>query len=116
MITKNVKVLSDKPLVVVLEEDVASLDEVVVTGYQVLKKNSMAGATSSVKAEDLLLNGSSDAGAGVTGKVAGNDGDEHERVDRYPAEGTGTGNFHLVGKCRSGMGCGRYYSGRPASV
>ena len=71
MVTKNVKVVSDKPLVVVLEEDVESLDEVVVTGYQVLKKNSMAGATSSVKAEDLLLNGTQTLEQALQGRLPG---------------------------------------------
>ena len=42
---------------VVLEEDVEALEEVVVTGYQVLKEKSMAGAYSKVDMDDLEFGG-----------------------------------------------------------
>ena len=51
--------------------DVTEMDEVVVTGYQVLKKSSMVGATSNVKAKDLILNGSQSLEQALQGKLPG---------------------------------------------
>lgn len=43
-----------KPMVVILEVEDNKIDDVVVTGYQVLDKRSLTSAVSSIKAEDLL--------------------------------------------------------------
>ncbi|WP_294142805.1 SusC/RagA family TonB-linked outer membrane protein [uncultured Sanguibacteroides sp.] len=51
--TKKVKCKADKPVTVVLEEDVSDLDEVTVIAYGERKKREMVGAVSSVKAKDL---------------------------------------------------------------
>lgn len=53
MITKEVKVLNDKPLNVELEEDMQSMDEVIVTGYFTKSKSSYTGSAVVVKAEEL---------------------------------------------------------------
>ncbi len=53
MITKNVKVTSDKFLTVEMEEDVKNVDEVVVTGYFTKSKSSYTGSAVVVKAEEL---------------------------------------------------------------
>ncbi len=51
-VTKNVKVTGDY-LAITLEEDGASLDEVVVIGYGVQKKKLVTGATLQVKGDDV---------------------------------------------------------------
>lgn len=51
--TKEVVVVNNNPIKVVLSEDTQSLDEVVVVGYGTQKKSVVTGAISSVKAEDL---------------------------------------------------------------
>ena len=53
MITKEVKVINNKPLDVELEEDVQSMDEVIVTGYFTKSKSSYTGSAVVVKAEEL---------------------------------------------------------------
>ena len=55
METKEVKYTGQDTINVKLKEDVKQMDEVVVTGYQTIKKRSMAGSVSSVKAEDLFV-------------------------------------------------------------
>lgn len=53
MITKEVKVSNNKPLNVELEEDVQSMEEVIVTGYFTKSKSSYTGSAVVVKAEEL---------------------------------------------------------------
>ena len=54
-----------------LEPVVTSLDETVVTGYQVLRKSSVAGSVSSVKSADLYLNGVNSIEQALQGKLPG---------------------------------------------
>lgn len=56
---------------VVLKEKTEAVDEVVVTGYQVIRKRAMAGSASNVKAEDLLLNGTQTLEQALQGKIPG---------------------------------------------
>ena len=49
------KDIAKDTLQITLKEELVNLNEVVVTGYQTLKKQSMAGSTSHVKAEDLTM-------------------------------------------------------------
>lgn len=51
--TKEVPVDGQTGINVVLEEDTAELDEVVVTGYSSQEKKSITGAISTVTADDL---------------------------------------------------------------
>ena len=71
METKVVQYNGRDTIDVVLKEDAKNIDEVVVTGYQTLKKRSQAGSISTVKAEDLLLNGSQTVEQALQGKVPG---------------------------------------------
>lgn len=71
METKEVKYTGQDTINVKLKEDVKQMDEVVVTGYQTIKKRSMAGSVSSVKAEDLLLNGGQTLEQALQGKIPG---------------------------------------------
>ena len=56
---------------VVLGEDMASLDEVVVVGYGVQQKKTLTGAVSSVGEKELLAVPAGDAAALLQGRVAG---------------------------------------------
>ncbi|MFV0565985.1 MAG: SusC/RagA family TonB-linked outer membrane protein [Flavobacteriaceae bacterium] len=58
---------------VVLEEDVAQLDEVVVVGYGTQKKSDVTGAMSSVDAEELMTLPVNNAFEALQGKAAGVD-------------------------------------------
>ena len=55
---------------VVLQEDAMQLEEVVVVGYQVIRKSDLTGAISSVRARELNLTTPS-VGQSLVGKVAG---------------------------------------------
>lgn len=54
---------------IMLHEDASQLDEVVVTGYQVLDKRSLTSAVSSVKAEDILRSDVSSIDQMLEGKI-----------------------------------------------
>ena len=73
MKTKEVKVnlLKNVKLAVIMQEDVAVMEEVIVTGYQRVKKRSMAGSSSSVNAKDLILNGTQTLEQALQGKLPG---------------------------------------------
>ncbi len=71
METKVVEYSGKDTINVVLKEDAKSMDEVVVTGYQTLQKRSRAGSISTVKAKDLLLNGTQTLEQALQGKVPG---------------------------------------------
>ena len=57
MRTKEVKWKGEPELRVVLEEDVSEMDEVVVTGYQVIDRRKSTSAINSVKMEDIMIPG-----------------------------------------------------------
>lgn len=71
MKTQEVSVKNDKPLLIIMEEEAQQIDEVVITGYQSMKKTSMAGSASSVRAEDLLLNGTQTLEQALQGHLPG---------------------------------------------
>ena len=57
MRTKEVNWKGEPELRVVLEEDVSEMDEVVVTGYQVIDRRKSTSAINSVKMEDIMIPG-----------------------------------------------------------
>ena len=71
MKTREVTWRGQKSLNVILEEDAQEMDEVVVTGYQVIKKSNMAGSVSTVNADDLILNGTQSLEQALQGKLPG---------------------------------------------
>lgn len=73
MKTKELAVKDQKPLDVVLEEDVSDLDEVKVVAYGKSTKREMTGAITSVKGEDMLSVPSSGIATMLQGRVAGMD-------------------------------------------
>lgn len=56
---------------IILKEKIQDIDEVVVTGYQTIQKRAMAGSVSTVKAEDLLLNGVNTLEQALQGQIPG---------------------------------------------
>lgn len=71
MKTKEVNWKGQRVLKIILEEDVRTMEEVVVTGYQVLKKSDMAGSSSVVRAKDLLFTPTGSLEQALQGKLAG---------------------------------------------
>lgn len=64
------KIVGDT-LRVMLEEDIAVIDEVVVTGYQAIKEKGMAGSYSKIKAEDLVMTGNETVESMLQGRIPG---------------------------------------------
>ena len=69
--TQEVVVRDTKPLHVVMSEDVAQMDEVVVTGYYTLSKERSAGSFSRVEAGDINMKTSSGIVERLNGLVPG---------------------------------------------
>ena len=70
--TKEVPIDGQTTINVSLEEDVAALDEVVVTGYTTQEKKSITGAISTVTSDDLeKVHGGSTVSSGLAGKIPG---------------------------------------------
>lgn len=66
------KLASDKqPFNVVLEEDIQSLNEVVVVGYGAQKKETITGAISTIKGSELVSVPTSNLSTAITGKLPG---------------------------------------------
>lgn len=71
METKEIAYVGRDTINVVLKEEAAAIDEVIVTGYQTLKEKGMAGAYSKVKAEDLQITGNESLEQMLQGLVPG---------------------------------------------
>lgn len=67
----DIKVGSQKNIVVQLEEDAKDLEEVIVIGYGVVKKRDLTGSVSSVKADDMNMTSTISIGQSLKGKAAG---------------------------------------------
>ena len=61
----------DMDITVVMEEDAAELDEVVVTGMEVIKKDYMTGSASVITAKDLKMQGITSVDRVLEGTIAG---------------------------------------------
>lgn len=70
-ISKEIKTGDSQNLTIILEEDLKTLEEVVVIGYGIQKKSSVTGAISQVKAEDMQNRTISNAQQALQGKTAG---------------------------------------------
>lgn len=68
--TKTVK-SSYSPIKVMLNEDTAALDEIVVVGYGTMKKSDLTGSTANIKTEALTSNVTGNALESLQGKVSG---------------------------------------------
>lgn len=64
-------VYGGKDLVVVMEKESKEMDEVVVTGYQRIRKSDMVGSTNTIKREDLFFDGTNSIEQMLQGKLPG---------------------------------------------
>lgn len=71
MQTQFITVGSNNAIDIVMEEDLESLDAVVVTGYQKIKRKLFTGSAATVKLEDVKLEGVADVSRALQGQVAG---------------------------------------------
>lgn len=62
---------SQDPWVITLEEGVKDMNEVVVTGYQTIRKSEMVGSVSSIKRADLFYDGTNSLEQMLQGKLPG---------------------------------------------
>lgn len=69
--TREVAVSGGEQLEIVLEENAAALDEVVVVGYGTIRKSDATGAVSTVDPEDIQQVATTDVNQALQGKVAG---------------------------------------------
>ncbi|GAA3515267.1 TonB-dependent receptor [Aquimarina addita] len=69
--TKEVELTENKPLTIVLENDISQLDEIVVIGYGSVKKSDLTGAVTSVSEKDFPKGAQSSLLNVIQGKAAG---------------------------------------------
>lgn len=55
MKTKEIVATPDKPMNIIMEEEIKEMEEVVITGYQVIDRKKSTSAITSVKAEELMI-------------------------------------------------------------
>lgn len=67
----SVEYKGQKTIDVVLEDDVKTMDEVVVTGYQTMRKQDVVGSVTTVKASDVMMPGYTSIDQMLQGRVAG---------------------------------------------
>jgi len=66
---KHVAFKAGQKLVVVLEEEVEDLEEVVVTGYQVINRKKLTSAITSVKMDDIMIPGATSLDQMLEGRI-----------------------------------------------
>ena len=71
MIGKSVKITGSHKLDIVLKSDSRQIDEVIVTGYQNIRNRVYTGAATSVKMDDIKLEGIADVSRMLEGRVPG---------------------------------------------
>lgn len=64
-------VIKNETLNIILQEDIATIEEVVVTGYQVLDKRGSASSVFSVKASDIMMDGALSVDQMLQGTIPG---------------------------------------------
>ncbi|MDO7173107.1 SusC/RagA family TonB-linked outer membrane protein [Mariniflexile sp. AS56] len=69
--TKEVVVGNNKSIIVVLDQDTAKLDEVVVVGYTTRKRGDITGSISTINAEEIQNTANKDVAKSLSGKVSG---------------------------------------------
>ena len=71
MQTERLTVGTDSIMDVTMKEDIESLDTVVITGYQNVKRELFTGASQTIKAADIKLDGVADISRSLEGRAAG---------------------------------------------
>ena len=96
MLTQRVKV-GGQPLNIVLKDDSRQIDEVVVTGYQNIRNRVYTGAATSVKMDDIKLEGVADVSRMLEGRVPGLVDTEHIGYIRIGASYQYRGGASIIG-------------------
>jgi len=86
--TKETKADKSKPMQIELKEDVKSLDEVVVVGYQDIKKKDLTGSVAKANIDDMLKAPVASFDQALAGRIAG--------VSVSSSEGTPGGAMNIV--------------------
>ncbi len=86
--TLELKAQKDKPMVVILKENQALLDEIVVVGYQDMKRKDITGSVSKANIQDMLKAPIASFDQALGGRVAG--------VTVSSSEGTPGGQMNIV--------------------
>ena len=71
METQEVKYIGQDSLYVILKESLQEMDEVVVTGYQTMRKSDVVGSMATVKASDIMMPAYTSIDQMLQGQVAG---------------------------------------------
>ena len=71
MSDQEIKVAGQTTINVVMKDDVAALDEVIVVGYGTAKKQSLTGAVSAVKGDELLKAPATNVSSLLGGRLPG---------------------------------------------
>ncbi len=69
--TQEVSVENKSSITVTLEEDIEGLDEIVIIGFQAVKREKILGAVETIKAEEIQKAAPIDALQGIQGKLSG---------------------------------------------
>ena len=83
-LTQSVNITNQTALRIVLQEDMQSLDEVVVVGYGVMKKKLVTGATTQIKSDEILKKNTSTVLDALKGQTPGV---SIQRVSAQPGDG-----------------------------
>ena len=107
-ITQEVSVNSRTLIDVVLNEDVKGLEEVVVIGYGTQKKETLTGAITQIKSEEILTTKSTSVVSNIQGKLAGvlirqQSGEPGMFTSMVSIRGFGTPLLVIDGVARDGM-------------
>lgn len=86
--TVEIKADPQKPMLVILKEDTKTLDEVVVVGYQEVRKRDLTGSVAKAKMTDLLNTPTASFGETLGGRIAG--------VNVSSGEGMPGGQMNIV--------------------
>ncbi len=70
-VSQEITIGANKVINVTLQDDIEDLQEVVITGYQNIKKVFFTGASQSLKAEEVKLEGVADITRSIEGRAAG---------------------------------------------
>ena len=87
-VTVEMKVDTQKPMVITLKEDTKTLDEVVVVGYQEIRKKDLTGSVAKASMAELLSTPTASFGETLGGRIAG--------VNVSSGEGMPGGQMNIV--------------------
>jgi len=86
--TKELKIDQSKPMVVILQEESLSLNEVMVVGYQDVKKRDLTGSVAKANIDDMIKAPVASFDQALAGRIAG--------VNVSSSEGTPGGTMNIV--------------------